>query len=151
MTDDLFTVLFDAGERFASEMESRGIVDYPDHWATTAADIDSASGAADQSGFAKIPVDRSTREASAKKDLQLARLQLVMQGMWEVMRDRHGVTEQELEAKILEIDLRDGTKDGRIAREVAICSACNRKTGIRHHRKCFYCGEPIKAQHIVES
>lgn len=144
MAEELFDALFDLGDRFADGMESRGLIDYPDGWATPPIpDIE-------QQGSAQSIPSGSIPNSTAKRDHRLEKLQLVTQAMWEILRERHGVTDEELEAKILEVDLRDGTKDGRMARAVAVCGTCGRKTGVRHHRACFYCGEAIEGQHIVE-
>jgi hypothetical protein len=92
---------------------------------------------------------RATNKAM-EVDRRVERLQLVIQAMWEIMREREGVTDEELEAKIVEIDLRDGVKDGKMGREVAICGGCNRKTGVGLTRRCQYCGAVLEAQHVVQ-
>ena len=46
-------------------------------------------------------------------DMQLDRLTLVCQAMWELLRERTGLTESQLLAKVTEVDLRDGKLDGK--------------------------------------
>lgn len=92
--------------------------------------------------------DRATVRA-AEAEQKLARLQIVTQAMWEFLRERAELTDEMLEAKILEIDLRDGKKDGKMGTEVVNCSQCQRKTGVRR-RSCFYCGAELEATHVVE-
>jgi hypothetical protein len=111
-----------------------------------AAQIHEVGGDADR---ATAAAGRATQKAM-EADRRVERLQLVVQAMWEMMREREGFTDPQLENMILEIDLRDGVKDGRMAREVAVCDACGRKTGVRHHRRCFYCGNTLQAEHVVE-
>ena len=89
-------------------------------------------------------------ERSVEVELEMERLQLVTQAMWEFLRERTEITDADLEAKIQEIDLRDGQSDGKMARQIAICGHCHRKTGVRAHRRCFYCGIPLEKQHVVE-
>ena len=89
-------------------------------------------------------------ERSVEVELEMERLQLVTQAMWEFLRERTEITDADLETKIQEIDLRDGQGDGKMARQIAICGHCHRKTGVRTHRRCFYCGTELEKQHVVE-
>jgi len=71
------------------------------------------------------------------------RLSLACQGLWELLRERSDLTEEDLERKILEIDGRDGCVDGKILQAVD-CPACGRKTGWKRNL-CVMCGAPIKS------
>lgn len=102
-------------------------------------DASRAESAANRAGDKAMEVDR-----------RVERLQLVMQAMWELLREREGITDAELEQRILEVDLRDGIRDGRMATEFVICVQCHRKTGVKAHRRCFYCGTTLVGQHVVE-
>lgn len=66
-------------------------------------------------------------------------LALSCAAMWELLSERVGVTEQELMAKIEEIDLRDGKLDGKIANATQPCSGCGRANNAKRLR-CLYCG-----------
>lgn len=70
------------------------------------------------------------------------RLKLVTMALFEVLRDRHGVSEEELRQKIREIDLRDNRLDGKLtpARKVVKCEACSR-TMLGSAMACPYCGQ----------
>ena len=69
--------------------------------------------------------ERTAERAMSKADRYAAdiadvrrlvdRLTLACQAMWELLRDRSDLTEEDIEAKILEIDARDGRVDGKIA------------------------------------
>jgi hypothetical protein len=72
-------------------------------------------------------------------------LMLVCQAQWELLRDRTGLTEEELTAKVAEVDLRDGSEDGRIGTAVADCRSCGR-TGNARREFCLYCGERMPRQ-----
>ena len=99
--------------------------------------------------MAASQANRAT-ERSVEAELNVERLRLVTQAMWEFLRERTEITDADLEAKIQEIDLRDGSSDGEMARQVAICGHGQRKTGVRSHRRCFYCGTQLEKQHVVE-
>ncbi|MCA9119895.1 MAG: hypothetical protein H6822_00970 [Planctomycetaceae bacterium] len=66
-------------------------------------------------------------------------LALSCAAMWELLSEKLGVTEQELIAKIEEIDLRDGKLDGKIGGSKHACSNCGRPNNARRGR-CLYCG-----------
>jgi len=77
-------------------------------------------------------------------DLELAvdRLALASQAMWEILRSRFGITEEDLREKMTEIDLRDGKDDQRMTRRVIDCPQCGRTMNIRCER-CLYCGAAV--------
>ena len=90
------------------------------------------AGAVQVIGEAEIRIP----ELEATRD----RLQLVCQAMWELLRDKHGLTDEGLVERVREIDLRDGQLDGKVTpTEVARCSSCRRVVN-RRHRICIYCG-----------
>lgn len=69
-------------------------------------------------------------------------LMVVCQAQWELLRERTGLTEEELAEKITEVDARDGREDGRIGRMIADCPACGR-SGSTRRELCLYCGERL--------
>jgi hypothetical protein len=77
------------------------------------------------------------------------RLSLACQAMWELLRDRSELTEDDIEAKILEIDGRDGRVDGKIATKLVDCATCGRPTNSRRG-SCVMCGAPLKRDHQFE-
>lgn len=103
--------------------------------------------------------ERESRAAGNKADAvvaefarlqrRLERLALACQGMWELLRDRHGVSEEELAAKILEIDLRDGAKDGRMLTQIIDCPKCHAKTNSKRP-SCVMCGEALSTKQPFE-
>lgn len=66
-------------------------------------------------------------------------LTLMNMAMWSIIREKLGVTDEQLAARIEQIDLQDGTLDGRAAPTVAMCNECGRRMSARH-RHCMYCG-----------
>ncbi len=74
---------------------------------------------------------------------QVERTLLVCEAMWSILRDRLGVTDEELFARVNEIDLSDGKLDGKVRKAtVAVCSKCKR-TVSKRFAKCSYCGHEI--------
>lgn len=57
------------------------------------------------------------------------------------MEEKLGVTEEELRERIRELDLRDGTLDGRITPAPVQCPVCGRQLSPRH-KSCIDCGSP---------
>jgi len=73
----------------------------------------------------------------------LERTAMANMAMWELVRERLHLSDEELLNRMQEIDLRDGVRDGRITPVGAspVCGGCNRKLATRHER-CIYCGQP---------
>lgn len=65
-------------------------------------------------------------------------LTLANMAMWELVGGKLGFSVDQLAKKMEEIDLRDGTKDGKPT-PARTCSACGR-TMSQRHRRCLYCG-----------
>jgi hypothetical protein len=72
--------------------------------------------------------------------------------MVEIMRDRHGVSEAEFEAKVREIDLRDGRLDGKLRVATPAprsCPACGRPNG-GTRVACLYCSAPLPVDPLLQ-
>lgn len=69
------------------------------------------------------------------------RLYLVVHAMWELLKNKVGLTDADLEAKIREIDMRDGQLDGRDATQTRpqVCRQCGR-TILSGQTRCIWCG-----------
>ncbi|MEZ7956671.1 MAG: hypothetical protein QMC23_11460 [Rubritalea sp.] len=85
------------------------------------------------------------------KDIQqkVERLSLSCQAMWELLRDHSELNEKDIEAKILEIDNRDGRVDGKISTQTLACASCGRPTNSRRSM-CVICGADIDKKHKFE-
>jgi hypothetical protein len=77
---------------------------------------------------------------------QVERLTLTTIAMAEILRDCQGVSEEQIEAKVREIDLRDGKLDGKLggkpAASTKACASCGRPNGPRR-QACLYCGSVL--------
>jgi rRNA maturation endonuclease Nob1 len=63
--------------------------------------------------------------------------------MWELIRERTALSEEDLERKMLEVDMRDGRADGKIDLQILTCDACGQKTNSKRS-VCVMCGAPVK-------
>jgi ribosomal protein S27AE len=78
---------------------------------------------------------RTVRELEARID----RLTLVNLAIWSLLREKTGLTEENLLERVREIDSQDGVVDGKLPRQVRKCEQCGRVMSARHST-CFYCG-----------
>ena len=97
-------------------------------------------------------IRKSSRAAAKVSTLQqrlrmvednLAKALMINEALWEFIRDKHGLTENDLNEKLYAIDMRDGQLDGKNQRSgSAPCPKCNRAVSARHST-CIYCGQII--------
>ena len=88
----------------------------------------------------------------ARKDnsqQRLDELTLAGQAMWELVRDKFDLTDDELKAKILEIDARDGAVDGKIGPEIIDCPHCGQRASTLRPN-CVYCGHSLPSSHVMK-
>ena len=78
---------------------------------------------------------RTVKELEARVD----RLTLVNLAIWSLLREKTGLTEENLLERVREIDLKDGVIDGKVPRQVRKCEQCGRVMSARH-TTCLYCG-----------
>jgi hypothetical protein len=83
-------------------------------------------------------------------EAKLDKLAIITQGLWELLSERTDLTEKDIEAKIAEIDSRDGRNDGKITGRPTTCPKCAR-TAHTSQRTCPYCGTALDKWHLVES
>jgi hypothetical protein len=86
----------------------------------------------------------------ANVERKIERLTLACQAMWELLRDRANLTENDIELKMLEIDGRDGKVDGKIAMSQLTCPECGRPSNSRR-TACVICGATLPKEHRFES
>lgn len=81
-------------------------------------------------------------------EAKVNKLTLINHALFELIASRLGITEQDLINKVNEIDLRDGTLDGKIVAENAlVCEQCGRSYSRRHNR-CLYCSHVNPARSV---
>lgn len=103
---------------------------------------DQIRSAAAQANSAISEADRvrnKVHRESAQIHERVDRLVLLCESMWELLCERGDLTDDDLKAKILEIDRRDGTEDGKITIAPADCPKCDAKI-CRKFNRCLFCG-----------
>lgn len=83
--------------------------------------------------------ERPSKELSRRVD----GLELACVGLWELLKTKHGYTDEELVATIQEVDLRDGKLDGRVTKTVTNCESCGRQLLTRRSPNCHWCGAEV--------
>lgn len=81
----------------------------------------------------------SDLRAAARLDDKVNRLALICRAMFELMQASSGVTEDQLKAKIVEIDLSDGQADGKVTARAKRCPKCDAMMSPQMGR-CLFCG-----------
>ena len=86
-------------------------------------------------------VARESAMSSNKTRKNTERLYLVVQAMWELLKDKAGLTDADLDAKVQEIDMRDGRLDGQDSTQTdpLTCRQCGR-TILSGQAQCSWCG-----------
>ena len=86
-------------------------------------------------------VDRAERSVKMLEE-NLSKTLLICEALWELLSQKTGLTVQDLHNKLYEIDMRDGTLDGKNQRKAVECHNCSRIVGPRHS-VCLYCGQVV--------
>lgn len=82
----------------------------------------------------------TTRRVDELED-RLDRMALVHTALFELLCAKLGVTSEEIQRKVQEVDLRDGQADSKLGTvPAAPCRKCHRPIS-RKHARCLYCGE----------
>ena len=77
---------------------------------------------------------------------RMAKLELVCQGLYELLREKGGITDEELRRKVKQIDARDGSVDQRMSPGPVMCPKCG-KTTTAGALTCPQCGATIAPSH----
>jgi hypothetical protein len=87
---------------------------------------------------------RTPETQIADLQFEVERLLMVTEALWDIIRERHGMGEEELAARVNAIDMEDGRLDGRVTNidPPQHCPQCNRVLS-KHRPRCIYCGEPV--------
>ena len=100
-----------------------------------------------QADMASNAASRANRQAQNVKaqlrilEANLAKAMLINEALLELIREHHNLSEDDLNNKLYEIDMRDGQLDGKNQRSNPTeCSNCGRKVSKRHPA-CIYCGQ----------
>ena len=83
------------------------------------------------------------REAVRELTYQVQRLSLLNQALWELLRTRLSLTDEDLLRLAGDIDLRDGIEDGQMTARAVRCPSCQRISNSKHY-KCIYCSQEFE-------
>ncbi len=94
------------------------------------------------------PRDTATAHLAAEADLKVDRLErevnhlaLICEGLWNLLKEKHGYSDADLVSKVTAVDLKDGRLDHRKAPTgPRQCPKCHRVV-LRYQASCLYCGE----------
>ncbi|MCZ7644810.1 MAG: hypothetical protein M5U26_05930 [Planctomycetota bacterium] len=68
---------------------------------------------------------------------------MIGEALWEILKEHHGYSDEDLMRRVAKIDLKDGKLDGKVAKTAPVqCPRCSRILNKRH-ALCIYCGEQI--------
>ena len=73
-------------------------------------------------------------------ETRLDYLELACAGLWKILKERHGYSDDELVSAIQEVDARDGKVDGKVSRVARACPHCQRTLLTRDAPRCSWCG-----------
>jgi len=86
----------------------------------------------------RAAADARTRATALQLDVE--KLFMITEALWNILKEQHGYTDENLVQMVQDIDLRDGQLDGKVARQPnPPCSQCGR-TLMGKHPVCLYCG-----------
>ena len=77
------------------------------------------------------------------------RLEMVCEAMWNLLKAKFEVKDEDLLAQVAQLDLTDGVTDGKVTREPLRCPNCGRANSRRHDR-CIYCATPLRGAREAE-
>jgi hypothetical protein len=99
--------------------------------------------AAHSTASASLGESRDARYAVRSIEDRFDRLLLVCQAMWTFIREQTNLTEADLVRRVTELDMMDGSPDGRLTRAIVKCAKCDSAVCLKYNR-CLFCGEPYK-------
>ena len=98
------------------------------------------------SNLAAQNAQAQAREARTEVEtlrFDIERLLMITEALWNFIKEEHGYSDDELIARITQIDMRDGKLDGRVKKSgVEKCPKCGRVL-MKNRPVCLYCGTPV--------
>ncbi len=83
---------------------------------------------------------------------RIDKLSLLVLALWTLLKDKTGLSDEQLIEKVKELDLADGSLDGKIGESTFRCPKCGAAVSTRLNR-CQFCGHeaepPAKASDLI--
>ena len=76
-------------------------------------------------------------------------LALANQALFEILKGRFEISEEDVITRMAEIDARDGGKDGKMTARVVSCRRCGKKISTARLR-CMFCDEIVTDGHLFQ-
>src|SRR3954451_5154873 len=92
-------------------------------------------------GAREKAVDAAAGTIDLKRRVEV--LALANQALFEILKSRLGISEEEVILRMAEIDRGDGSQDGKMTPRVVSCRKCGRKVSTARFR-CVFCGDVVK-------
>ena len=105
----------------------------------------SAQNSARRSEAKASKVEWNVREMTDRID----KLSLICSAMWQLVKEKTDLTEEDLMRRVQELDLADGVADGKVTKKIKRCSSCDRVMNPRHEH-CLYCGQIMVSSDIFD-
>jgi hypothetical protein len=92
-----------------------------------------------------------SRGEEAKYNVQMVRMDIerllmITEALWDMVKEHHNLTDEELIRRIQDIDMKDGMLDGKVAKQPpSLCPNCQRPVR-RNRTVCIYCGTASTAE-----
>lgn len=95
-----------------------------------------------QDGFVRPTPSSETSELTQLR-VDVERLYFITEALWRILKEKHGLDDQEIIKQIAVIDAEDGKIDGKKAvQPPKPCPKCGRIL-VKQRVQCMYCGELI--------
>src|SRR5436190_16199238 len=87
-----------------------------------------------------LPPSRSDSGDLAQVRADIERLYFITEALWRILKEKHGLDDQEIIRQIATIDMEDGKLDGKKpVQPPKPCPKCGR-TLVKQRVQCMYCG-----------
>jgi hypothetical protein len=99
-----------------------------------------------RSSDAQISITSRTPERSHEAktlEMRVDALELACAGLWRLLKEHHGYTDEQLVAWVDHVDQEDGKKDGKRTVKGSVCPHCGRPALTRARGKCLWCGAEV--------
>ena len=102
--------------------------------------------------YSSADASQASRDALSAQDKvealqsEVDRLLMITEALWLLLKKERGYDDKVLADTIAEIDLRDGQRDGRVAKTPPKpCPSCGRNL-VKRRPTCLYCGRPVPVE-----